>query len=124
MPASYEIDRERRLILNRAWGVLTADDLRVTREKLQDDPEFQSDFAQLFDLRDVTEIAISSTMMGNVASSSVFLPGVRRAFVTGNAMQFGMARMFAAHAEIHRQQVRVFREMSEALAWLGEPADD
>ncbi|MEP6494231.1 MAG: hypothetical protein ABJF01_16230 [bacterium] len=51
---------------------------------------------------------------------SAFSPGVRRAFVTRNAVQFGMARMFAAHAESAHQLVRVFRDTGAALDWLTE----
>lgn len=124
MPTSYEIDSDRRLVLSRAWGVLTTDDIRLSRAALQADAEFHADFGQLFDLRDVTDIAFSSATMWSIATNSLFAPGVRRAFVAATGLQFGMARMFAAHSEAQNQDVRAFRDLDAALAWLGATDQD
>lgn len=120
MPLTHVIDASRRVIVARASGVLTEDDLRATRILMQGDRAFNPTFGQLLDLRAATEIVVSVPAMARLAASSAFAPGVRRAFVGVTDAQYSMAWMFAMLSEPHDQLVHVFRDISIAEAWLME----
>jgi len=60
MPTEFSVDTSRRLILTRASGTLTLADITAARRQLCADPAFDRTFNELFDLRDVTEVAISA----------------------------------------------------------------
>jgi len=119
VPAEYELDLTRRLVRTHEWGVLTEEDLRALYEKIRTDPAFEPTFCQLCDLREVTKITTTADALRSLAQTYTFSPGSRRAFVVGRAVDFGLARMFQAYSEVEGQTVEVFREMDDALEWLG-----
>ena len=41
------------------------------------------------------------------------------AIVVRNNLHYGLARMYQAIAEEYREEVRVMRDLDEAIAWLG-----
>ena len=120
MPLTHVIDASRRIIVARATGILTEDDLRATRILMRGDPAFNRNFGQLLDLRAATEIIVSVPAMARLAASSAFAPGVRRAFVGATDAQYSMAWTFAMLSEPHDQLVHVFRDFAIAQAWLME----
>jgi len=124
MSLSYTIDAQRRLIVVHAAGVLTEMDVTRARDQLRQDPVFDPEFDQLFDLRDVEDIALSKEGMARLADTSILAPSVRRAFVAVTTLQVGMARMFTTFAEQRQHVTGVFRGLSEAEAWLARPGDD
>src|SRR5256885_145293 len=114
MPYPYEIDTERRIVITRAVGSLTGDDIRETRTRLLADPAFDPTFSQLIDLRRMTDTTLELVELMSIAGSSVFRPGVRRAIVSTTPLQYGIARMFETLSEQHGQDVKVFRDSAEA----------
>ncbi|MEO7084953.1 MAG: hypothetical protein ABI442_13840 [Gemmatimonadaceae bacterium] len=120
MPFSYSIDSSRRLLLTKAWGILSDADILAGAAEVRGDPGFDPTYSEIMDLCDVADIAMSPSIMAGIAGRSIFKPGVRRAFVTQNEMQFGMARMFATFGASRGHQWRVFRSTEDALLWLNE----
>jgi hypothetical protein len=84
------------------------------------DPRFDPTYRSLGDLRDVTNITVNAMETAQAAASPLFADGTRRAIVATSDMAFGMARMFASFSERAGHEVRVFREMTLAEAWLDE----
>src|SRR5688500_15371689 len=123
MPASYEIDTERKLVLSRIWGAPTQEEILDHGRRLRADPCFQPDFRQLLDLTELKEIRISSERVRQAAHEQFFSPGVRRALVAHSDAAFGMARMYAIASEGSGQTIEVFREFDAAKAWLGVQED-
>ena len=119
MAMSYTIDRVRRVVLTRAWDVLTFKELRDVMTRIAADPAFDADFASLADLSGITSIDIDPSGVASIALAPVFAPATRRAIVAPTDLAFGMARMFATYAGQASQDVRVFRDMALAEAWLG-----
>ena len=117
MPESYEIDRGRALVVCRAWGEFTNRDLQEHYRRLMADPEFDPNFAQLADLRGVTDYTVESDQIESAARTQVFAPGTPRAFVAPSGVGFGLARMFASYAP-HEEDVHVFERMTDAERWL------
>jgi len=120
MALSHAIDASRRLVISRASGQLTEEDMRSGQALLHGDPDFRRTFRQLVDLRAVDTVVASVPGMARIAAASAFAPGVRRAFVGTSDVQYELGLVYAALSEPHRQIVHVFRELSIAEAWLME----
>ena len=107
-------------MLCRAWGVITYDEAMATRRKFLSDPNFSPDFDQIYDSRDVTRLAISASETGMLAMDAVFSAKSRRAMVAPRSDTYAFGRMFKIYRGInaHKDQLRLFRTMEEAEAWL------
>jgi hypothetical protein len=119
LPAAYFIDVERRLVISRAWGAMTDDDVRGHNRMLRADPLFDPTYRQLVDMTEITDDLVDVKTKQEVSHDQFFAPGVRRAWVTSADYTFGMARMYAVAAEDRGQTIGVFRARSEAEEWLG-----
>lgn len=115
---SHTIDAERKIVLCRAWDVLTNEDLHKHYEDIRADPAFKRTYRQLGDLREVNRLTADTAAIAAAASLQVFAPGTRRALIAPTDITFGLARMFASYAEDVGQLVRVFREAEDAQAWI------
>ena len=120
MPVNYSLDRERRLVLVKAWGVLVDQDVHAGRQELLDHPDFDRNFGQLFDAREVEEVQFSVEVMGRMAQTSILARESRRAFVATTPYQYRMATMFVTLAQPYQPNVQVFRDLDEALVWLAQ----
>lgn len=118
MGMNYKIDHARRLVLTRGWGVLSSRELFDVTSQILVDPRFDPTYRSLGDLREVTEITIDTLDTAYTAATPLFVAGTRRAIVASSDAVFGMARMFATFAERAGQEVRIFRELHLAEAWL------
>jgi hypothetical protein len=122
----YEIDKKRRLITSTASGVITLPEIWAHQEKLDKDPDFDSSFAQLLDVTQVTKLKLSSEDVRRVAESNTLSTNPRLAIVATSSLVYGMARMFQIFREMKgEEKTRVFRDRDEALAWvLGKDGAD
>lgn len=119
MPATYEIDLPRRLVLSRAWGVFTEQDLLGHFTRLGADPAFQPTFSQLADLRDVARAELRKEFIRRHALENLFDRYAQRAIVVSCAEHYELARIYATFAQYAPQNVHVFRDMHDAEEWLG-----
>jgi hypothetical protein len=119
MPVTYTIDKERQLVISRVFDPATEGEVLEHNRKLKTDPQFDPTYRQLADMTDVTELLVPTNTVRDTAYDQAFAPGVRRAFVANKDGVFGMARMYALHAESLGQVVEVFRDRAEAVEWLG-----
>ena len=118
MPADYRIARALGLVISRGWGVVTDDDLLGHARALGRDPHFRPDLRQLYDFRDAAAQDFGGATVLELANLSPFGAGARRAIVVGGDIAFGMAQMFKLLRDNLRDDIRVFRDVGEALAWL------
>jgi len=120
MPATYWIDVGRRLVLSRGWGVFTEQDLLGHFTTLGADPNFQSTFSQLADLRRVERAELSKPFIRRHALEHLFSSKAQRAIVVSSAEHYELARIYAAFAQYASQNVHVFyRDIHDAEEWLG-----
>ena len=119
MPATYSIDTERKLVISRAWGVMTSADVREHRRALRSDPLFDRSYRELVDMSGITEDLVDLGAKQEMSQDQLFAPGVRRAWVAPDDYPFAMARMYATAAEKRGQAIGVFRSRKEAEEWLG-----
>ena len=118
MPESYEIDAAEGVVVCRAWGQLTNEELREHYRRLLKDPDFRPSYSQIADLCDVTAFTVDSETIEATARMGVFDPGTPRVFVAPPGVGFGLARMFSAYATSRGQVLEVFSDMKKARAWL------
>ena len=123
MPADYHIDPARSLVVSRAWGTLTDEDMIGHAKALASDPRFRRDMRHLFSFDDVRDPRLSSDAVRTVARLNPFGPGARRAVVVRSDAAFGVARMYELSRSPAPDDLQVFRELEAALEWLGLTAD-
>jgi hypothetical protein len=120
MPISYSIDPDKKIVRSRIWGVVTNDDVHQHNRELRNDPRFDPSYNQLADMSDVTRNMVTFDNVQETARDQYFLPGTRRALLCSDDTTFGLCRMYATYAEGLGQVVNVFRDQTEAEAWLGQ----
>jgi hypothetical protein len=121
MAVRYSIDKYRRLVLTKAEGCVTFDDVRGHQDRLMADPEFDVSFDQLIDTSLTTEVDISAEQARILAHRHIVSPASRRAIVAPRPLLFGMGRMMQAyHDMVTDTEVKVFYSMDEAVGWLGK----
>lgn len=117
MPTSYTIDQANRLVLSRAEGTVTDEELLKHIDNLSADPTFDRTFNQVFDTLAVSRVNVSPRAVRLAASHSVFARGSCCAFVTNRPVIIGLVRMFEQLTP-HHNQVQIFANCQEAKAWL------
>ena len=117
--AFYTIDKERRLVLSSGDGVLTKEDIWGHMDRLSNDPDFNPEFSQVVDFRQITALEVEPEDVRQFAERNIFSPHSRRAILVKDDLQFGLARMFEIHRELKGEMgIRVFRTLDEAMDWI------
>jgi hypothetical protein len=124
MKIKYQIDHEQRLVLARARGILTEDDITdYQREAWSRDDVVGYD--ELLDLTEVEQVKLTSTdsieEFARLAISMDVQTTTRFAIVADQDLLFGLGRMYETYRNLDRQstkQAGVFRSREEALTWL------
>jgi hypothetical protein len=119
MPASHEIDVRRRLVLSRAWGVLTTAEVADHYRAIAADPAFEPGFSQLADLSEVEHVDMSAPSVRREALETVFGPHSLRAFIAPMDKQAFVAKLYGLYGRYVRQNIQVFPNRREAERWLG-----
>jgi hypothetical protein len=125
MPCECELDLSRRWVKVRAWGLVTYAEVMAARRKFTADPDFQPDFFQLYDVREVTRASLTAIEVVELAKAPIFAPTSRRACITTNGETYGILRMFQIYRALNngQEQIRLFKSIDDAEAWLAaDPA--
>jgi len=119
MPATYEIDKQRRLVITTGSGRITLANALAHQEKLRKDPDFDPRFSQIMDLTRITEFALEANDIRRLAQGTIFFRESRRAIIASSDLVYGFGRMFEILREIVGENgIRVFRDLGEALDWI------
>ena len=122
MPVEFLIDEERRCTTVIVRGSLTLEVARRAHKDLYAQDAYRSPMVSLWDLSEAT----LDPGPGEVLRLVEFIrehrgeKGVTRtAIVASRVVDFGISRMFEAHAAALPFEVKVFRKSDEARRWLG-----
>ena len=120
MPFATSFYRNQRLMIPRAWGHLTVDDVRACQQELMARPEFDPTWAHIVDARDAVEFDMSSAEVRQLAETSVLAPSARRAMVATTPSIFGLFRMYSTLFELQvgGSAVGVFTTLDDAIEWV------
>jgi len=119
MPYSYVIDVEREVVFSRIWGTLTDDDVVDHATALKADPRFDAEFNQIIDMRELSDLQVTSPGIRRVAHLVPFRPDARRAFVVGTGQAEALSRILFAYTDAGIDQYTLFRELPPAMEWVG-----
>lgn len=120
MPFHLTVDPQRRLVHTEARGELSAAEIREHQRQLLAHPDFEPAFDQIADLSQVTDFVGDSSELIEIARVEIFEPTARRAIIASRDHLFGLVRTYEILHE-NRSQVRAFRSLAEAQAWLNTP---
>jgi hypothetical protein len=126
MPLEHRIDHRLRLVLTRAVGTLTDDEVFAYQHDVWSRQEVAG-YDELIDMSAVEHVAVPSpdriVRLASVsAGMDVGMPPTRLAIIAPRDFEFGLGRMYGAHREMdsrNTKRVGVFRSRAEAQAWLG-----
>jgi hypothetical protein len=119
MPAFYKIDKDRRVVITTASGVVSIADGLAHQNKLLNDPDFDPSFSQLMDFTQATQVDLSGEDVRRLAKQNIFSPDSRRAILAPSDSVYGLGRMFEILREMTGERgIRVFRNLDEALEWV------
>ncbi len=133
MAITYRIDFERRIVLAAVSGTLAEDQILAYQAEVWTRVDVTG-FDELIDMSAVVSIegpvpiADRIRDIAGAAAASDPLKGTSKfAIVAPGDLAFGLGRMYATFRELDSRTtrtVRVFREMGDALQWLGLDAFD
>jgi hypothetical protein len=113
--AEFFIDVERRMVFSKATGVLTVGDVLDQMDKLTHHPDFQPEWNQIMDMRNVTAIELSGDDIKKLATRNIFVAPSRRAMLVTPGLQFGLGRIFATYREFAGETgIRILTDEKEA----------
>ncbi len=122
---TYTIDLEHGCIFIKWSGIVKAHDIIAFNREIEQDPDYRSGLNRLADFRQAEVVAESDEMRAvvrEVIERRDANEGHRKAaiLVSGD-LQFGRSRMYITMADQTRPELRPFRRLDEAMAWLGLP---
>jgi hypothetical protein len=128
MPITFDIQPQKKLAIAVHAGLVPDAEFLSAYRSLYADARFDISFDLLVDLRRADSSARSTDALRDFAACvSEFYPGAdtrpRVAVVATENISFGLARMYEAFSDAVPWDFRVFREVSDALEWLGADGD-
>jgi hypothetical protein len=119
MSLFFHIDKERKLVISTASGVLSREYLDAHMRNLLKNPDFNPSYSQLADFSHLTKLDITSDDVGDIARANVFSSNSRRAFIVADEQSASLAEMFAILREAAGEHgIRVFRTLEEGVDWI------
>ena len=120
MPFRYVVHTEHRLVVSIGSDRLTWKEIKARQDQTKTDPNFNPEFNQIVDLREVTGFDMTSAQASSLARRMVFSSTSKRAFVASRPAVFGVARMWEILSELedNPSEIRVFYDLPSALEWL------
>ena len=121
MPIPYQIDRTQALIRTKCIGNVSLDEVLGHFDELEANPDCPPlldvllDFSDLETVPDSDQLVAVADRMRRVSRRVKF---GACAIVAKSDLLFGIARMYAIHAEPHFRIARVFRDFLQAEFWL------
>lgn len=128
MPIAYQIDVELRRVVATAHGTLTDADVFGYQHEVWSRADVAG-FDELVDMTRVDHVEIpmpSAERLRTLAATSAEMDAAgssRFAIVAPGDLAYGLGRMYGVYREIDqrsKKEVRVFRSLDEAVAWLDE----
>jgi hypothetical protein len=115
-----EVDAAQRFVTVEVDGDLSSRDFVEATDALEKHPDFSPDFRQLVIFEATGGSGFTSDMIRRHARApSLFSAAAKRAVVIYTELGFGSARMFELIKNDEAGEFGVFRDLEEALDWLG-----
>ena len=120
MPVTLSIDKNRKLVVTTAHGVVTDEDFIEARRRLTADPEFDTSFDRIWDFHDVTESLVTDETIGKlVAASPNAEKPICRAVVLSKRPGVTKAILhFISCTRQSNRRIAAFPDLASAETWV------
>jgi hypothetical protein len=122
MPITFRIDKESGIVYTTIDGRTNTDEIVESLESLLNNPDFKPGLNGIADLRN-SEMDTFSADVKRIAGLMIEyrnkIGPSKTAVVISKDVTFGMTRVFQAFSEQSSIETAIFRDMEEALRWLG-----
>ena len=119
----YTIDPQRRLVHARTPATVTLREILEYERRVVENPAFDPTYAELFDTSGTTTMTVSFEDVDNLVeferSHGRYVGKRKCAFVAPTDINYGTVKMYISMEDTSPMETRVFREMRDALDWLG-----
>ncbi len=124
MPISFTIHADFGLLVTRFVGVVASDEYVEVYRSILGGSEFRHGFNELADFQEITEFNVTARDMMRVSGLVRRFYGRRSestctAIIAPRAELYGMGRMYTAFTDPDTENVEVFKDVNEAMRWLG-----
>jgi len=120
---SIKIDKDRRLAQIKATGSVNVLELKEIFLEIVGHEEWQAGFYMLCDYSEIENFDVSSQDIEDIAewltSIDALIGDGRCAVVASKDSVYGMSRMWEILSSDRSQHICVFRQINDAVAWLG-----
>ena len=128
MPLRYKIVEGKKLVYVIGTGMVTFYELMHHIEKLSQDPNYNAPMKKLIDYRQIKYLDLSmqeqEVFAQKKAEFNTSYIGEKCAIVVPTDVGFGIARIHGALMDDSNIDTMVFRDVNEALNWLGIDSDE
>jgi len=128
MSLRYKIIESKGLVYVVGADVVTFSALMSHIQALSKDPRYKAPMKKLVDYRNITGKELKTRELNLYAQAKAELKDVFReekcAIVAPRDLDFGLCRVHAALVEASGIETGVFRDLDQALSWLGVEIDD
>ena len=125
MRPTYTIDLEQGCVFVKWIGDVTAEDIIAFKDELKQDPDHRWGLNRLVDLRQaklrLPNDKIRRMILQNVVRHDAIEGHRKAAMLVGRDREFGDSRVMHAMSDPTDTEIRPFRQLDEALAWLELP---
>ena len=126
MPIEFHCDHGKRLVLAKAYGILTEEEIFGYQREVWSREEIIG-YDEVIDMSEVEKIVSPrSNRIRDLAALAASMDSrstrTKFAIVATDDYTFGLGRMYEAHRTLNdrsTREVAVFRTMEDALAWIG-----
>jgi hypothetical protein len=122
---SMHIDRTTGLVTHTGTGEMSIDEIKTAFEARLENPDFRPGMRVLWDCRKATISALSTGGIQGLIAFNIRHADARgegmSAIVVSKDVDFGVGRMFEAHAQDLPWQTKIFRDLESATQWLSGP---
>jgi hypothetical protein len=124
MSFTYSICPDRHLLIHTWTGQVTLVELRQLVVAVRSDPLYRPKLNVLADFREADANIAHEDMLSIARFAGDRNFAAKHAIVVKRQMELGMARMYELMSEsVARGQMRIFKDIDEAMAWLEGPVD-
>ena len=124
MTILHTINEEHGIVLSSLVGAIADADLLPSYKQLYENKRWKPGFHEIVDLRDAQMDGVtgeglrrlSSLVEGYIAGKC---DGFKTAVIAPEDLPYGLARLYEAVSEESPENVMVFRDLNQALEWIG-----
>ncbi len=116
----HSIDRAPEFIKVKYWGTLTVEDVRIVVDTALNAENIKY-VNRVEDIREVDYVSLGFRELMDFSRKlkNIELPhAVKTAILTGNPLQYGIARMFQMIVDHPHMKIEVFSEEEKAINWI------